>query len=40
MQSVVKPIQDPPKYFPKRKYMWTTFADFFKQKQKFGRQST
>jgi len=30
-------IEEVPEYIPKKKYMWTTVVDFFKQKQKFGR---
>jgi hypothetical protein len=30
-------IEDIPEYVPKKKYMWTTVVDFFKQRQKFGR---
>jgi hypothetical protein len=29
--------QEVPEYVPKKKYMWTTVVDFFKQRQKFGR---
>lgn len=31
-------IEDVPECVPKKKYMWTSFVDFFKQKQRFGRQ--
>jgi hypothetical protein len=30
-------IEEVPEYVPKKKYMWTSFVDFFKQKQKFQR---
>jgi hypothetical protein len=30
-------IKEVPEYVPKKKYMWTSFVDFFKQKQRFGR---
>jgi len=30
-------IEEVPEYIPKKKYMWTTIVDFFKQKQRFGR---
>lgn len=30
-------IKEVPEYIPKKKYMWTTVVDFFKQRQKFGR---
>ena len=31
-------IEDVPEYVPKqKKYMWTSFVDFFKQRQKFQR---
>jgi hypothetical protein len=30
-------IEEVPEYVPKKKYMWTTVVDFFKQRQKFGR---
>ena len=32
-----EPIEEVPEYIPKKKYMWTTIVDFFKQKQRFGR---
>jgi len=30
-------IEEVPEYIPKKKYMWTTVVDFFKQQQKFQR---
>ena len=30
-------IEDVPEFVPKKKYMWTSVVDFFKQRQKFGR---
>jgi len=30
-------IEDVPECVPKKKYMWTSFVDFFKQRQKFQR---
>ena len=30
-------IEDIPEFVPKKKYMWTSFIDFFKQQQKFQR---
>ena len=30
-------VEEVPEYIPKKKYMWTTVVDFFKQRQKFER---
>jgi Fe-S cluster assembly ATPase SufC len=30
-------IEEVPEYIPKKKYMWSSFVDFFKQQQKFQR---
>lgn len=31
-------IEEVPEFIPKKKYMWTSVVDFFKQQQKFGRR--